>query len=192
MPRGRIEKIVPTEILFSRLADPSSGSIATQSGAPASRISGSSDSSDKMAATGAARNARRIISSAATSISFCRSPSELTPLCRPVMPANGPSAMRSARLIDAIASASITAATAGPFGASCTARSRCERKVTRSSMAVPLSAPSAGLFQCVVPVGSPRLTTSQFAKLGKFSYLWPKQSFPYKGWCRWQAGFCGN
>ena len=33
LPRGRIEKIVPTEILFSRLADPSSGSIATQSGA---------------------------------------------------------------------------------------------------------------------------------------------------------------
>ena len=35
---GRIEKMVPTEMLFSRLADPSSGSIATQSGA-----SGSSD-----------------------------------------------------------------------------------------------------------------------------------------------------
>ena len=33
LPRGLIEKMVPTEMLFSRLADPSSGSIATQSGA---------------------------------------------------------------------------------------------------------------------------------------------------------------
>ena len=40
LPRGRIEKMVPTEMLFSRLAEPSSGSIATQSGAAASRISG--------------------------------------------------------------------------------------------------------------------------------------------------------
>ena len=42
-------------------------------------------------------------------------------------------------------------------------------------------APSAGPFQSVVPVGTPRLTTSQFAKLGKFSYLWLRQSFSYKG-----------
>ena len=45
--------MVPTEMLFSRLADPSSGSIATQSGASASRISGSAASSERMAATGA-------------------------------------------------------------------------------------------------------------------------------------------
>ena len=37
LPRGRIEKMVPTEMLFSRLAEPSSGSIATQSGASGSR-----------------------------------------------------------------------------------------------------------------------------------------------------------
>ena len=62
----RIEKMVPTEILLSRLADPSSGSMATQSGASGSRISGSASSSDRIAATGAARRARRIIASAAT------------------------------------------------------------------------------------------------------------------------------
>ena len=43
---------------------------------------------------------------------------------------------------------------------------------------------------CRLAVRSP--TTSQFAKLVKFSYLWPWQSFPYRGGCRWRAGFCGN
>ena len=41
----------------------------------------------------------------------------------------------------------------------------------------------SGAFQNFLPVGNPRRITSQFAKLGKFSYLWLKQSFPYKGWC---------
>ena len=44
--------MVPTEILFSRLADPSSGSIATQSGASGRKVSGSAASSERIAATG--------------------------------------------------------------------------------------------------------------------------------------------
>ena len=55
LPLGRIEKMVPTEILLSRLADPSSGSIATQNGAAGSRVSGSSASSERTAATGVPR-----------------------------------------------------------------------------------------------------------------------------------------
>ena len=54
-----------------RLADPSSGSIATQRGASGSRVSGNATSSERTAATGALRNAARMISSATTSISFC-------------------------------------------------------------------------------------------------------------------------
>ena len=45
--------MVPTEMLFSRLADPSSGSIATQNGASGRRVSGSAASSERIAATGA-------------------------------------------------------------------------------------------------------------------------------------------
>ena len=138
LPRGRIEKMVPTEILFSRLADPSSGSIATQSGASGSNVSGSAASSDRTAATGAAFNAQRMISSAATSISFCRSPSALTPSTRPVMPASGPSAMRAASSTAAVAIASITSPTATPSGVCDADRSRCERRVKRSSMVVSL------------------------------------------------------
>ena len=138
LPRGRIEKMVPTEMLFSRLADPSSGSIATQSGASGLRVSGSAASSERTAATGASHSASRIISSAATSISFCRSPSVLMPPSWPVMPASGPSAMSAARSTAAAAMASITAATASPCGVCDADRSRCERSVTRSSMAVSL------------------------------------------------------
>ncbi len=61
MPLGRTEKMVPTEILFSRLADPSSGSIATQNGAVGRRVSGSTASSERTAATAVSRKARRII-----------------------------------------------------------------------------------------------------------------------------------
>jgi len=39
--------MVPTEMLFSRLADPSSGSIATQSGASGLRVSGNAASLGK-------------------------------------------------------------------------------------------------------------------------------------------------
>jgi hypothetical protein len=138
LPLGRIEKMVPTEILFSRLADPSSGSNATQNGASTFRISGSAASSERIAATGAFRNARRSISSAATSISFCRSPSGLMPPFCPVMPASGPSAISEARSMATVAMASITSPTAAPCGVSDADRSRCERSVTRSSMDVSL------------------------------------------------------
>jgi hypothetical protein len=33
---------------------------------------------------------------------------------------------------------------------------------------------------------------AQFAGLVKFCYLLDVQSFSYKGWLRWRAGFCGN
>ena len=181
MPRGRIEKMVPTEMLFSRLAEPSSGSIATQSGAAASRISGNSASSDRIAATGVARSARRIILSAARSMSFCASPSELTPLSRPVMPASGPSAIRSARLDRGSGDRLDHGGDRG------TVRRLLRRAIEMRTQGHAFIhgrspvAPSAGPFASVVPVGSPRITTSQFAKLVKFSYLWLRQSFPYKG-----------
>ena len=57
--------------------------------------------------------------------------------------------------IEAAAIAATTAATAARFGVSAPGRSRCERSVTRSSMAVPLSLPSAGPFQSVGPSGRP-------------------------------------
>jgi hypothetical protein len=43
-----------------------------------------------------------------------------------------------------------------------------------------------------MPIGSPRPTTTQFAKLVKFSYLWLRQSFSYVERDRWQTGFSGN
>jgi hypothetical protein len=98
--------------------------------------SGNAASSERTAATGALSNARRIISSAATSMSFCRSPSGLMPPFRPVMPANGPSAIKAARSIEAAAMAAITSPTAAPCGVSEAVLSRCERKVARSSMTV--------------------------------------------------------
>ncbi len=52
------------------------------------------------------------------------------------MPASGPSAMRAASSIAAAAIASITSATAAHCGVCDADRSRCERNVARSSMAV--------------------------------------------------------
>ena len=50
---GRIEKMVPIETLVSMLEEPSSGSMATSSGAPAVSATGTSASSEASAATGA-------------------------------------------------------------------------------------------------------------------------------------------
>src|SRR5712671_5066766 len=94
------------------------------------------------------------------------------------MPASGPSAIRMARSTAAAAMASITAPIAAPCGFCDADRSRCDRRVTRSSMAVsprPLwDAPTR------LPVGNPHLKEAQFAELVKFCYLWSEQSFSYE------------
>ena len=192
LPRGRIEKIVPTEILFSRLADPSSGSIATQSGPPASRISGSSASSDRMAATGTARSAWPhhlvggnvdILLQIAVGIDPAVPPGNARQ--RPIGDKVGKAHRRHRERLDH----------GGNRGTVRRVLHRAIEMRTQRHAFVhgrsPVSALS-GAFQNFLPVGSPRRITSQFAKLGKFSYLWLRQSFPYKGWRRWQAGFCEN
>ena len=173
LPLGRIEKMVPTEMLLSRLADPSSGSIATQNGAAGRKVSGSSASSERTAATGVPRKARRIISSAATSISFCWSPSGLMPPSRPVMPASGPSAISPASSIAAVAMALITSPSAAPCGVCNAERSRCERSVTRSSMNVS-QCPLSGLSRRLAGLAIRSFRETQFAELVKFCYLWSR------------------
>ncbi len=149
LPRGRIEKMVPTEILFSRLADPSSGSIATQSGA--SGVEGfrqrgflGKDSCNRCMTQCAAH---QVIGGDIDILLLIAVGIGVTGASG-VMPASGPSAINAASSIAAPAMASITSPTAAPCGDCDADRSRCERKVTRSSMDVS-PASSSGRCRCV-------------------------------------------
>src|SRR5260370_31747876 len=79
----------------------------------------------------------------------------------------------------------ITGPIAAPCGFCNADRSRCDRRVTRSSMAIsprPLwDAPTR------LPVGNPHLKEAQFAELVKFCYLWSEKSFSYE-WISAMAG----
>ena len=150
LPRGRIEKIVPTEMLFSRLADPSSGSIATQSGASASRISGSSASSERTAATGA--RAQRVAHH------LVGGDIDVLLLIAVGIDAAMPSGNAGQRSIgDQVGKIDRSGRKRLDHGGDrgpvrrvrAPTRSRCERKVTRSSMAVSPVAPSSGPLQSV-------------------------------------------
>ena len=103
------------------------------------------------------------------------------PLCRPVMPASGPSAIRSATSIAAAARASITAATQARSARPALS----DRDANARSRVRPWPFPCRALFggtsTASSPVGRTHLTEAQFAELVKFCYLWREQSIPYKG-----------
>ncbi len=63
---GRIEKIVPTDMLVSIFDEPSNGSMAMLMGAAGYNISGSVASSDAKAAIGSGSRAARMLSALAT------------------------------------------------------------------------------------------------------------------------------
>ena len=126
---GRIEKIVPTETLTSMLDEPSSGSIATSSGASAFRRLASASSSDTRMATGAASSASMNSLSVRRSSAFCTSPPAFCdPACGSpagaASAASGPSAIWPATLAAAPATARITSATGARLASAATADTR--------------------------------------------------------------------
>ena len=81
----------------------------------------------------------------------------------------------------------------GPVGR---ARRRPDRDANATSRVrpwpFPCRRPLRGHSQSVLPVGSPPLTTTQFAKLVKFSYLLSDQSISYNGERDGRPVSCGN
>src|SRR6202011_5742819 len=55
----------------------------------------------------------------------------------------------------------------------------------------PVTWPPRGNSRCALPVGKPPLTTAQFAKSVKFSYLGADQSISYDGGCDGKPIFAG-
>ena len=188
LPRGRIEKMVPTEILLSRLADPSSGSIATQK-----RRRGIEDFRQLrlLGQNGGNRRAAQraphhvvggdidILLLVAVGIDAAVASGDAGQ--RPV--GDQRRQVRSQRR----RCASITAPTAAPCGVCDADRSRCERRVTRSSMVVSLR-PLRGALPGVSPFGDPQLNENAICRISKILLSLVEQSFSYEGDERWQAG----
>ena len=76
--------------------------------------------------------------------------------------------------------ASTTSPTAAPCGVCGADRSRCERRFTRSSMAVSLR-PLRGTADAFRRSAIRCAKEAQFAELVKFCYLWDRKSISYKG-----------
>ena len=89
-PRGRIEKIVPIDMLMSMLEEPSSGSIATPSGADGIEDLRQLDLLGGDRGNGRLRSASRIMRVGGDVEVLLQSPSALMPSAAPVMPASGP------------------------------------------------------------------------------------------------------
>ena len=144
--------------------------------------SGSSDSSDRMAATGESAARRRITSSAAmidvllliaVGIDAARSPGDAGQ--RPVRDQVGKLDRRDCQSLDHGGDRS---AVRGLRRRLVKMRTQC---CTRPSMAAPLVVALFGALPGVLPVGRPLLTTAQIAKLGNFLIFGLTQSFSYDG-----------